>query len=369
LKRVTWMMQILRVVLVTLVLVGSLGRTAAAEPTPEWVEGEAGVDEAFNRGIALRRSGNDEAALAVFLDLEKRDPDSVRLLLHISTAALAAGKWLMAYDYLQKAGAHKDDPYYQRHLAAIDNVSRTIAERVGQFRARGTPAGAEVRLNGDLIGTLPMTTGKPLEIGTYMLEVTSPGYFSLRRPITIAGHGVLTQEAIDLRQENPMAVPAGPALVDSQPASVADRESVQTGWRARWITWTLAGAAVVAGATSGVAFAIREDKANRWNDNSVNSACLSQANPQLTRGDVCANTRHDISVAQAVGTGAGIAAGGLAVAAIAHWVATTTHWGRSGEGGTSAAAAASDRGTAGTGKGSGVACAPGLASLACWGSF
>lgn len=350
------MIRILRVLLASIVLVGSVGQTALAEPTPEWVEGEAGVDDAFNRGIALRRSGNDEAALAVFLDLEKRDPDSVRLLLHISTAALAAGKWLMAYDYLQKAGAHKDDPYYQRHLAAIDNVSRTIGERVGQFRARGAPVGAEVRLNGDLIGTLPMAAGKPLEIGTYMLEVSSPGYFPLRRPITVAGHGLLTQEAIDLRQENPLAVPAGPTLTDSQqPMSFADGASAQTGWRARWITWTLAGAAVVAGATSGVAFAIREDKADRWNDNSVNSPCLSQANPQLTRGDVCANTRHDISVAQGVGIGTGIAAGGLAVAALVHWAATTPRWGRPGEGGASAS--------------NPVACSPGIASLVCTGSF
>ena len=40
----------------------------------------------------------------------------------IATAAQAVGKWTVAYDYLQKASNRRDDPYYQRHKAAIENV-------------------------------------------------------------------------------------------------------------------------------------------------------------------------------------------------------------------------------------------------------
>jgi hypothetical protein len=345
-----WSKPILPMLLVTVVLVGPVGRAFAAEPT-DWGENDIGIDEAVSRGIALRRSGNDEAALAVFLEVEKRDPNSVRLLLHISTAAVAVGKWVMAYDYLQKATNHREDPYYQRHLAAIENVARTIGERVGQFRARGVPAGAEVRLNGELVGTLPMNQGTPLEVGSYMLEVSRPGYFPLRRPITIAGQGT-AQEDVELRTLDTVAISSGTQSADSQAtAPSGDTGKPQTGLRARWVTWTLAGVAAAAAVTSGVSFAIREQKANEWNNSSI---CLSQAFPQMTRGEVCPNTRHAIDLAQGVGIGAGVAAVAFGGAALVHW-ALTTRVGRSSDETTSAAAPAY--------------CSPGLASIVCSGSF
>src|SRR5882724_4007182 len=39
------------------------------------------VEAAIQEGIALRRAGNDEAALSLFLDLEHNNPDSIRVLL------------------------------------------------------------------------------------------------------------------------------------------------------------------------------------------------------------------------------------------------------------------------------------------------
>src|SRR5688572_1581701 len=75
------------------------------------------TENLLRRGIQLRREGNDEAALAVFLEAEAQSPDSVRVLLHVATAAQAASKWLMADEYLKKAAAHDSDPYYQRYRA------------------------------------------------------------------------------------------------------------------------------------------------------------------------------------------------------------------------------------------------------------
>src|SRR5688500_17052968 len=75
----------------------------AAEESPE-------TEALLRRGIGLRRDGADEAALAVFLEAEAQSPNSVRVLLHVATAAQAASKWLMADEYLQKAAQHDDDP-------------------------------------------------------------------------------------------------------------------------------------------------------------------------------------------------------------------------------------------------------------------
>jgi hypothetical protein len=310
------------------------------------------VEDQINQGIALRRAGKDEAALGVFLDVEKRAPESVRVLLHIATAALAAGKWTMASDYMQKASAHRDDPYFQKHKAAIDNVQRVISQHVGLFRASGAPAGAEVRLSGEMIGTLPMGNAKAVEVGSYMLEVSKPGYFPLRRAISVASDGSLTQEDVELREQK--AVPGAAILGQtSLQADVAGGDTAPAApapwWRQRWVTWSLLGAGAAAGAASGVSFAIRENDANTWNSN----ACLNPSVPSATRESVCTSTHRNITTAEDVGLATAITGSVLVGAGLVHWIATTQ---RSSE---SAARGAQAR----------MECAPGPGSVVCFGSF
>jgi hypothetical protein len=333
-----------------LVAVVALGATTQPAAAADPVASDVGIDDQINEGIALRRAGKDEAALGVFLDLEKRAPDSVRLLLHITTAALATGKWTLANDYMQKASARKDDAYYQRHRAAIENVERVIAQHVGQFRANGSPPGAEVRLSGAVIGTLPMGNAKAIEVGSYMLEVSKPGFFSLRRPVTIASDGSLTQEDIELREQRPFAASLALGQSPAPGDGTADTGAMPppVWWRSRLVTWSLFGVGVAAGAASGVAFAVRENDASRWNS----TQCLSTVNTSLNRENVCPGTRHDIDVAQNTGIGTGVAAGVFLVAALVHGLSTQQHSSDSAE-------HAALEGT----------CAPGLGSLVCSGSF
>src|SRR3954471_23973328 len=97
------------------------------------------LEAPIQQGIALRRAGNDEAALALFVELEPANPESVRLLLHITAAAQATGRWMMAYTYLQKAFAHRNEPYFLRYRNAIKNIDEATAQHIGLFRAVGEP--------------------------------------------------------------------------------------------------------------------------------------------------------------------------------------------------------------------------------------
>jgi hypothetical protein len=226
----------------------------------------------------------------------------------------------MAYEYLQKASTHRDDPYYERHKAAIENVERTIAQRVGQFRASGSPFGAEVRLSGEVVGTLPMLGVRPIEAGSYLLEVSKPGYFPLHRPVTITGGGNLTQEAVELFPQNPLSSAATTGQTLLQPSTDSGAQpKAPPWWQARWVTWSLTGTAVVAGGVSIAAFAIREQDAAHWNDN---SRCLDASNTSRTRQDVCGGVRRELKLAEGIGIATGIAAVALGGAAIGHWLLT-----------------------------------------------
>jgi hypothetical protein len=310
------------------------------------------VEELLRQGIQLRRDGQDEAALAVFLKAEAQAPNSVRVLLHVATAAQAASKWLMADEYLRKATSHEDDPYYQRYKAEIDDVRAATAQRVGHFRAVGTPEGAEVILNGQVVGNLPMDTPKTLEAGTYVLEVNKPGYYRLRRPVAVPG-GVLTRETVELNERTGAAPDPADVTADANAAAAEPK----AWWAQSWVTWTLGGLAVASGATSGAAFFARNRAASHWNDD---TRCLSPEQPSLSRAQVCGSVRNDIDTAEQVAIISGAAAAVFAGAAITQWIASS---------GSKTPAAPNDSAQHRERNRGSIECSPGVLSVMCAGTF
>lgn len=276
---------------------------AVCAATPVFAAEDAVVEALIQRGIQLRRNNSDEEALAVFLEAEKQDPTSVRVLLHVVTAAQAAGKWLLADSYMRKVTALESDPYYQRHADAIDVVRRSIAARVGTFQAQGGPDGASVRLDGQLVGTLPMTAPASIEAGAYLMEVHKPGYYRLRRNVTISG-GVLTREPVELNRavaRGDLGAGSGTAgLAASGEGDLGGERANQSWWQSPAVGWTFLGLGVASGVASGISFATREDRVDRWNDD----RCIPErqpGQPERTREESCGQFKDQAETAQTIG--------------------------------------------------------------------
>jgi PEGA domain len=308
------------------VLIVALLMPGASRAADEEGQVDSATEDLIQQGISLRRAGKDEAALAVFLKAEKRAPTSVRILLHVTTAAQGSGRWVMAHDYLRKASLYRTDPYYQRYRNAIRTVEDTVAQHVGQFRTVGTPPGAEVLLNGQRVGSLPMDEAVVVEVGSYVLEVSKPGYFPFRRPISVAGGGGLAQESVGLSAMGAAVESLGtrrePTIEQVPGVSTSSSEDEASPLRARWVTWALAGSGLALLGTSGVLFAIREQKVAKWNDD---NACLSAQMPLQTRESICGGVRRDATSAERFGLVAGVLGIGLGGAALAHWLITSPH--------------------------------------------
>jgi hypothetical protein len=255
------------------------------------------------------------------LEAEKQDPTSVRVLLHVATAAQAAGKWLLADSYMRKVKALENDPYYLRHADAIEVVRRSIAARVGTFQAQGGPEGATVRLDGQLVGTLPMTAPASVEAGAYLMEVHKPGYYRLRRNVTISG-GVLTREPVELNRAVARGdLGAGPGtanLAASVNGGVGAEPVEQSWWQSPAVGWTFLGLGVASGVASGIAFATREDRVDRWNDN----RCLPAGEPDTTRADNCGPFKDEAQTAQTVGIVTAVAGVVFAGIGVTHLLTT-----------------------------------------------
>jgi hypothetical protein len=312
----------------------------ASVPGASLAQETSSLEALIQEGIRLRRDGDDEKALEVFRQAERLQPSSVRVLLHLATAAQAAGHWVEADTYIRRVFEYRDDPYYRRYQSDIAMVEQIIASRVGRFQVVGSPRGAEVRLNGRVVGHVPMDEPARLEAGSYQLEVVSDGHYALRRPQRIPS-GVLTREVVEL----------GTVRSASSSASVSDNSSPSPGWWSQpWLGWTLAGASAASAVTAGIAFAVREQQATEWNDD---SRCVRPGGQ--TREQQCGSDYGDAKLAERIGITAGIGALVFGGAAAAHFLT------RSGD-------EAPDR-FEGASAGSTASCSPGWLGVVCEGRF
>jgi hypothetical protein len=282
---------------------GALHGEAAAQSSGRAENPEA--DKFVAEGIELRARGKDTEALRAFQKAAEIDPDSVRVQIHLATVYQALGNWLRADDYLSMALARQNHPYVNRHRQTLEDAKRVIDANIGRLEVEGEPAGAEVRLNGRLVGTLPLAAPIRSTVGSFLLEVRHEGHYTAQRPITITGGG-LVRESVQLEPLPADAAFSGGAGASPASGNISD---VDDGG-APWLTWTFVGAAGIAGATTIGALVFREMHAGRWNDN---TRCLEV---ERTRAEVCGDERDKANTAETVAVVGGALTGAFALGAV-----------------------------------------------------
>lgn len=309
--------------LVVLCLVGALPmanplspRVAGAQTPP--VRESLGADAAESgdapeverlvaSAISLRADGKDREALAVLRQAAQIAPRSLRVQVHLSNVYQALGEWLLADELLRQALAAPHDPYIQRHRQALAEARSVIDDHLGKLEVVGEPPGAEVRLNGRQIGTLPLSEAVPVTVGSYTLEVRMPGHYTVSRPLSIAARDHVREsirlEPRPLDEVSPLPPAASAGVVLAPPSLERPAER-------RWLTWTLAGLSAAAAATTVGALIYREEHARRWNDD---SRCVGT---DRTRAQLCGSERDKVETGDAWAIGAGLATGVFAAAAL-----------------------------------------------------
>ena len=154
----------------------------AAAQSPAEAADNPEVEKLVTAAIASRAQGNDREALETLKRAAEIDPGSVRVQVHLSNVYQALGEWLAADQYLRLVLAQANHPYVVRHRKALEDARSVIEDNLGMLEVDGEPAGAEVRLNGRLVGTLPLAAPVPVTVGSYTLEVKREGHYSARRP-------------------------------------------------------------------------------------------------------------------------------------------------------------------------------------------
>jgi hypothetical protein len=157
----------------------------------------ADAEELIRRGVELRRKEKDADALTLFQQAYEvsRAP---KALAQIGLAEQALGKWGAADRHLRAALQAEGDAWVLKHRKAIEDAMQAIAAHVGRLEVRGSPAGAEVRVDGELIGKLPLPAAFAVTAGGVAIDVRAEGYVTIMRASTVP-NGMLIRETFELQ--------------------------------------------------------------------------------------------------------------------------------------------------------------------------
>jgi PEGA domain len=217
------------------------------------------VESIVRRGVELRRQGKDLEALALFRSAAatQRAP---RVLAQLALAEQSLGLWPQAEADFKEALGATSDPWIVKNRQALDEAEKVVEDHLGSLIVWGTPDGAEVTINGAVVGTLPQTRNLRLPVGSVQLAARAPGFIETTRQVQI-GSGALQREHVELAatpKAPEISLAAAPAsakpVVSLEPGATepgGQPEEARPAIYRRWWFWTAIGVVAV-GATASV---------------------------------------------------------------------------------------------------------------------
>jgi hypothetical protein len=304
----------------------------------------ASGDDAIARGLELRRSARDAEALEEFKRAYQLSP-SPRALAQMGWAEQALGRWVDAEAHLDEALKAKGDPWVHKVHGRIEQSLAALATHLGSLEVTGSPAGADVNVDGRKVGTLPLRAAIRVPAGDVVLEVRAADFRPISRTVDVRAR-LLSRETVTLvavetapptvsavavpkarAESDAVAVPAAAETPPPRPVAAIHTEAPAQGGdgggeRGSWrgpTKWVAAGAAVLMAGAGVTGVVLHEQKVSAFGaktDPTTMVKRCSNGASGVTGGDDCvslanaANRWQDVAIAGFVAAGV-FAAGAL----------------------------------------------------------
>ncbi|HMF41065.1 MAG TPA: PEGA domain-containing protein [Polyangia bacterium] len=242
----------------------------------------------IRKGNELRQQGRNEEALPLFQAAyaAERTP---RTAGQLGLSEMTVGYWAEAEAHLTEALEFPSHPWVAKNSEGLREMLRKAHAKIAEVIVDGSPKGAEVHVNGRLVGTLPLAS--PLRIGEGRIEVTlaAPNHKPEMRSLSVIG-GQKQNVTINLDKVAPEAPPvvtqparppAAAAPASGASLSVLAIAEIPAEHRSKW-------PAIAAGGAGLVAFGFGVAELYRWQhaENSFNDHLgPAQGSPTTTQHD------------------------------------------------------------------------------------
>jgi hypothetical protein len=158
-----------------------------------------------------------------------------------------------------------------RNLNDLNGALASVRRNISEVVVEGGPVGAEVLVNGQPAGRLPLASPLRLGKGVADIELRAPSYISASRSLKVSG-GTQERVSIVLAQAQPAAQPPGlsgndpasrPPTDEPHPSTAppgGDQPKMPPKRIAAWATGAAAGAALIFGVVETVTWASKLDQ-------------------------------------------------------------------------------------------------------------
>jgi tetratricopeptide (TPR) repeat protein len=247
-----------------------------ADASPAPASKDSAVEMLISQGTELRKRGDDARALDAF-ERAWAVSHSARALAQVALAEQALGRWLEAHQHLQEALRDTADPWIIAHRTTLSAALNEIASQLGAVEITCNVVGAEVRIDGRLIGRTPLVGSVPVLAGQSVIQVSADGYFEVARRVQ-ADAGSLSRVDVRLIQDVAPALsgqsngvsPVGVTPTRAEPApepAAVPRPALETGSAPRDIVmYTSLGLAALGVTVGATGYVIREVNVRLYND-------------------------------------------------------------------------------------------------------
>ena len=165
---------------------GAVVAVVAAQPLALGAGSSNEADSLIRHGIELRKAHDDEGAAREF----QKAYDQVhtpRAAGQLGLAEQALGRWEDAERHVGEALRAAGDPWVVKNRAILDEALGAIQGHLARIEVLGDPEGADVSVNGRVVGKLPLKEAVRVSAGEVEVELHAPGYVPIQRTLTIVG--------------------------------------------------------------------------------------------------------------------------------------------------------------------------------------
>lgn len=259
-------------------------------------------DEALLReGVDLRAQGRDAEAFARFREAWTLAP-SPRARAQMGWAAQALGRWREAEQMLREAAGAQGDAWIEGNRAELTRSLADVGARLGDVVVECEVAGAQVSVDGELVGTLPLARPLRVPLGAVTLRVSADGYLAVTREGVRVRAGEVAREHVSLTADPATRTHRDAAAHVATPAPTVVvlpvQSSAPTASRSTSLTpigVAMLGVGAVGAATSVLGFALRESAVDRYTQGVREGACVGADLPAASETDArCYDERSTI---------------------------------------------------------------------------
>ena len=198
--------------------VALLARVAVAAPPDP-------AEQLIEQGVKLRTEGKYAEALELFTKAHAASP-SARTLAQIGLAEGSLRRWVDAEAHISAALAEHNTPWIEnrRNREALEQALSSVRGHIGTVLVVG-PRGAEVSVEGKVVGRLPLAAPLRVAEGTTHVRGTALGHKPVDVEAAVAG-GAETTVMLELGPDVPP--PFSAPIIDDEPPPP----------RTTWRSWT-----------------------------------------------------------------------------------------------------------------------------------